>query len=167
MKKSLRIVAIMLLIFAIGGCAKSEKDNSGDSNSITEKSVEYKNSLIELNKNMKDVIKVLGEDYKKTESKSCMYNGYDKAYEYKDLLISTYPKGEKDYISSIIIKNKNIDNFWKISIGDSVKTALSKVEDKPKVKNDNLISYEWKDYGLSLYVNNNEIEEIEIWYLAQ
>jgi hypothetical protein len=162
MKKSFRsLIVLILLAFASGCAAKS------DSNSLETKSVEYKGDIIELNKDMKTVINKIGKDYKMTESKSCMYNGYDREYEYKDLLITTYPKGEKDYISSIIIKNKNIDNFWGISIGESLKSALSKVESKPKVKTDNLVSFEWKDYGLSLYVNNNEIEEIEIWYLAQ
>lgn len=161
MKKFYLGIFIVLYGFIITGC-KSEEENV-DTLNVYE--IEKGEEKISIKEDIEQVLKALGDDYEYSESKSCMYDGYDKLYEYSELIINTYPENDKDYVLSMGIISSDIKNFWGTTIGDSKETVLKKMEDDPVVETDALISYEIGEYGVSYYLENNSVKEIEIYIL--
>ncbi|MBO4562296.1 MAG: hypothetical protein J5772_01650 [Clostridia bacterium] len=45
-----------------------------------------------------EILAALGDDYEYNESISCVYNGYDKTFEYENITVSTVPDGDTDII---------------------------------------------------------------------
>lgn len=66
---------------------------------------------------MADVLDELGEAASYFESASCAFQGLDKVYTYDHFQIETYPDGDKDMISSIILLDDLIATPEGISIG--------------------------------------------------
>lgn len=64
-----------------------------------------------------DTLKALGEPLSYFEAASCAFEGLDKMYTYDHFEIDTYPKGEKDYISSIILLDDMIATPEGVYIG--------------------------------------------------
>lgn len=66
---------------------------------------------------MAEVLDKLGEADSYFESASCAFNGLDKVYTYDHFRIETYPDGDKDRISSIVLLDDLIETPEGISIG--------------------------------------------------
>lgn len=66
---------------------------------------------------MADVLDELGEAASYFESASCAFEGLDKVYTYDHFRIETYPDGDKDIISSIVLLDDLIATPEGISIG--------------------------------------------------
>lgn len=66
------------------------------------------------------IIEKLGEPASYFEAASCAFEGLDKMYTYSGFEIDTYPVGDKDYVSSVILKDDSVSTAEGICIGDSL-----------------------------------------------
>ncbi len=100
------------------GDKDSEKtDNVKLTGYIFNAQVGSENVSVTTDLNMADVLDDLGEAASYFESASCAFNGLDKVYTYDHFRIETYPDGEKDIISSIILLDDLIATPEGITIG--------------------------------------------------
>ena len=74
---------------------------------------------------MGKVLAAIGKEETYYEAPSCAFQGLDKIYTYPDFEIDTYPQGEKDLISVILLKDDLVKTDEGIRIGDSVEEVLS------------------------------------------
>ena len=76
---------------------------------------------------MEPVLSALGEPNQYYEAASCAFNGLDKFYTYDHYEIDTYPDGNKDYISSIVLIDDLVSTPEGIALGstkDDVEAAF-------------------------------------------
>lgn len=66
------------------------------------------------------IVEKLGEPASYFEAASCAFEGLDKMYTYNGFEIDTYPDGDKDYVSSVILKDDSVATAEGIYIGDSL-----------------------------------------------
>ena len=59
------------------------------------------------------------------EAKSCAFEGMDKVYTYDSYEITTYPKGDSDYIASIVLKDDTVTTAEGIYISSPKEKVLS------------------------------------------
>lgn len=164
-----KIIVFLTLVLSWGLCGCQNGASSEDSENIIleQDSMRINGTVISLNDDMAGVLKALGEPITYSESKSCMYDGYDKVYSFDNLTIVTYPDGEKDYISSISSLSAEVENALGIKVGDN-KSKMSDVFDADKIdENDICCIYEFSDYGVCCYLEGDTISEIEIYIITE
>ena len=64
-----------------------------------------------------DVLSVLGDDCVKDEVISCVYDGYDKTFEYEGIIVSTVPVDGKDVIEMFTITGPEYKTTRGITVG--------------------------------------------------
>ena len=68
----------------------------------------------------------MGPDYEEDRADSCVYEGFDKTFDYGEIIIYTYPQGEKDMIWEIDIYREDLPTGKGIKLGstlDEIKQA--------------------------------------------
>lgn len=75
---------------------------------------------VSVDADMANVLEGLGEPNDYFEAASCAFEGLDKTYTYGSFVIETYPQGEKDYVSTIILKDDAVSTAENIYIGSSL-----------------------------------------------
>lgn len=80
----------------------------------------YKGVTIEMDADAAPIIEQLGEPDFYFEAPSCAFEGIDKMYAYGGFELDTYPTEDKDYISSVILKDDTLVTMEGIAIGDPV-----------------------------------------------
>ena len=78
-----------------------------------------KDVVIEMDEEAAPIIEALGEPLSYFEAASCAFEGLDKIYTYSGFEINTYPGKDKDYISSVILKDDSVTTVEGVAIGDS------------------------------------------------
>lgn len=161
--RNLKMLVMSVFVFLIfTGCSNSPQELSQE---LSMSDVRVNGQIISLDENIEDVVSLLG-DYDFQEYKSCLFEGNDKTFTFNDCIINTYPNGEKDLINSITVLTKQSEIFKDIHIGDTIDDIYSALK-KDNVKLDaEVCIYETDDYGIAFYLDNNQIEEIEV-YLVQ
>lgn len=186
MEKIAFVFAVTGLLFA-AGCGESEKTLEGEVQNIVsgtgqpgetaaqgqdqkeENSAEaiekgyvfeYDGTVAAVDMDAANVMERLGDPVSYFEAASCAFEGLDKMYTYSSFEIDTYPVGDKDYISAIILKDDSISTPEGIYIGDSPE-KLKQTYGGEYTETDGTIIYE-KD-GMELYfiIKNGEIASIE------
>lgn len=81
----------------------------------------YKGATVYMNGNAKKLLKKAGKPKKKTESKSCAYEGMDRTYTFKNFLVKTYSHSDKgdEYVNSIVLLNSKVKTREGIKVGSS------------------------------------------------
>ena len=162
MNKLIKILFVVSLLF-VGGC--SSKDNNEQKLKDTE--VSYKDNVIALNENIENIVKNLGEPNEKNESKSCLYEGYDKEFIYTDLMITTYPKEDKDYVSCITVTSKDVSLAKEVFVGDHKDKIYEKYGKDCVSEDDYSITYEYGNYGFVFYLNDSIIEQYDLYLIQE
>lgn len=87
----------------------------------------YKGVTVYMDSKADKLLKKAGKPKKKTESKSCAYDGMDRTYTYQDLVIKTYSNSAKgaEYINSIELLTSKVKTKEGIKVG-SAKNAMIK-----------------------------------------
>lgn len=80
----------------------------------------YNDATIEMDADAAPLIEKLGEPASYFEAASCAFEGLDKMYTYNGFEIDTYPMGDKDYVSSLILKDDSVSTAEGICIGDTL-----------------------------------------------
>lgn len=164
------VLAGSVLCFGCNAVDESKQNGTNaDGNGATvndnhEMVVKCGDIAIELNGDFASVKDLLGEAISYSESKSCLYEGYDKTYTYEDVIIITYPIDGNEKIASITILSDEVNHNIKASIGDTLEELKSYYgEDKMTItENCCIIEDEW---GIALYMKDNIVTEIEIYIL--
>jgi hypothetical protein len=146
MKKWIIIGMVFLLFTGCGQTGESKKGNAGspaDTKANNEASqdagsqksssegfsYEYNGVKIPMNVDAAPIIEKLGKPANYFEAASCAFQGLDKVYTYSNFEIGTYPKGDKDFISTVTFLDDTVETDQGICVGstlDEVKDAYGK-----------------------------------------
>lgn len=80
----------------------------------------YNDVSITMDADAAPIIEKLGEPASYFEAASCAFEGLDKMYTYNGFELDTYPVEDKDYVSSVILKDDSVSTAEGICIGDSL-----------------------------------------------
>lgn len=80
----------------------------------------YNNRQVVLNSNMDAVLASLGEANSMTTAPSCIGVGEDKTYRYDGFSVTTYPRGDKDYVMEVKVLDGAIATAKGIHLGSTV-----------------------------------------------
>ena len=80
----------------------------------------YNNRQAALNSDMDTVLAALGEANSMTTAPSCIGVGEDKTYHYDGFTVTTYPRGDKDYVMEIKVLDAAIATAKGIRLGSSM-----------------------------------------------
>ena len=64
-----------------------------------------------------EILAALGDGYEYNESISCVYNGYDKTFQYENITVSTVPDGDTDIIEMFSIFGGDFVTARNIGVG--------------------------------------------------
>ena len=81
----------------------------------------YKKVTVYMHGKASKLLDKAGKPKSKSESKSCAYDGMDRAYTYKDFVVKTYSKSAKgsEYINSIELLTSKVSTKEGVKIGSS------------------------------------------------
>jgi len=141
MKKLIALIILIPAVLLFAACAKdkdtlpesgqtqntvkedvtTEDKTDGVENTQAEEGFSFKinDVVIPMNVDVAPILEALGEADSYFEAASCAFQGLDKIYTYSGFEIYTYPNGEKDYISSVYLKDDSVQTDKGIYIGSS------------------------------------------------
>jgi len=187
MKKSIsKAVCGMLVCVALGltGCGEDEKTIGGSTpQSTSQQTAEtaaqaqddqteavaetvtgyyFQSGEVQIapNMDMAGILAALGESSSYYEAASCAFEGLDKIYTYSGFEIDTYPRGEKDCISSVILKDDTVSTVEGISIGAS-EESVREAYGEPDEDAEGTLVYLKEDTKLVFVVNGGSVASIE------
>ena len=74
---------------------------------------------IEIDANFAPILLALGEPRSYFESESCAFEGLDKVYTYIGFEVDTYPQGDDDFVSAIVLRDDTVSTKEGLRIGSS------------------------------------------------
>lgn len=88
----------------------------------------YKKVSVGMNDKAASLIKKAGKPKKKSESKSCAFQGMDRTYTYADFTLSTYSKSKKgeEYVNGITLLTSKVSTKEGLKIGSSKNDMIKK-----------------------------------------
>lgn len=116
-------------------------------------------TVIEIDADAAPILDALGKELSYYEAASCAFEGLDKMYTYSGFEIDTYPTGDKDYVSTIILKDDSVATMEGVSIGDSKEKLVEAYGEGSQ--EGNMIVYEKGGMKLCFILENDEIKSIE------
>lgn len=146
MKKIMGMLAFLCVIGLTGCGDNGEKVIGGEvANNSTEASAEqsketdntqeetagkgyvfsFRDAKLEMDAEFAPILAVIGEPLSYFEAASCAFEGLDKIYTYSSVVINTYPQGDKDYVSSIILQDDSVSTSEGICIGSTKEDMLN------------------------------------------
>lgn len=113
---------------------------------------------IAMNAEAAPILEKLGKEDSYFQSESCAFKGLDKEYTYGSFILKTYPMDDKDYVSSIEIKDDLISTPEGISIGSSA-ADVAKAYGEPATAGN--YSYTKGDSTLMFVVKDDAVTSIQ------
>jgi len=93
--------------------------------------------LIEMDQNITGVLSALGEPQGIFVAPSCAFDGEDRIFQYSNIQIHTYPKGDDDYVHTISLRDDTIRTTeGRIYLGSSLQDMLDAYGDEYEYDND-------------------------------
>lgn len=120
----------------------------------------YNGTTIEMDADAAPVLEKLGDPVSYFEATSCAFEGLDKMYTYNGFELDTYPKGDKDYVSTVILKDDSVTTAEGICIGDSREKLLQAYPDGGTEEN-GMITYEKNGMKLCFIIKEDAVASIE------
>ena len=121
MKKLIAILLTLCAIVCLAACgdgSKPAESAPSDGQTAAENfSVTCKNVKITMHADAAPIIAALGDPLSCTEQASCAFDGLDKTYSYGGFVVTTYPNGDKDYISGLWFADDSLTNDEGVYIG--------------------------------------------------
>lgn len=115
---------------------------------------------VEMDTDASSIIEKLGEPVSYFEAASCAFEGLDKMYTYNGFELDTYPMGDKDYVSSLILKDDSVTTAEGICIGDSLE-KLQQAYDGEGEESGGMVVYAKDGMKLCFIMQGQEIISIE------
>ena len=123
----------------------------------------YKDCLLPMNAEFAPLLEIIGEPDTYFEAASCAFDGLDKIYTYGGIELTTYPDGDKDYISSIRLLDDTASTPEGITIGSTRDEVVAAYGDGYTDSGD-LYTWESENAILSILFENDEAISVE--YIA-
>jgi hypothetical protein len=124
---------------------------------------DYNGVSIQMNTDVAPVLEALGEPQEYFEAKSCAFDGLDKTYYYSGIELTTYPNGDKDYISSVYFKDDSVSTTEGIYIGSTLSELLA-AYGEDYTGDTGSYTYTKGDSSVMFLVENDEVTAVT--YLA-
>ena len=166
-----KTVLIGVVVLGCLLCACSDGDKSINSsgtqnveNQINELTVTDGQATIAIDGLFGSVKDMLGEPLDYTESKSCLYDGYDKTYTYKNIIVITYPINNQEKVSSITILTEDVKHNLPVSIGDNIDAIKDAYSESNLDITSSCCIFE-DEFGVAFYLSDGVVTEIEIYLL--
>lgn len=105
------------------------------------------------------VLEQLGESVSYFEAPSCAFEGLDKTYTYNGFELDTYPAGEKDCVSAVVLKDDSVATQEGIAIGDSLE-KLQQAYPEGK-QQEGMVVCEKGGMKLCFILQDDEVKSIE------
>ncbi|MBP7319428.1 MAG: hypothetical protein KA953_00025 [Lachnospiraceae bacterium] len=167
-RKLISMLFIFLAIAFLGGCA-DKKTESGKDKKMQVGEVSIQGEVFSVTSPFESMKEKLGEPENYQESKSCLYDGFDKTYQYSNLIITTYPSKGKEYISSItLLKNtKDLDYQSYVKLGESKKNLEKALQGKKYGTSPTCYQLEEEKVGFAFYLEGENVTKIEIYSITK
>ena len=111
------------------------------------------------------IVEALGEPASYFEAASCAFEGLDKMYTYGGFELDTYPTGDKDFVSAVILRDDSVATPEGVMIGDSA-GKLQEVYGEPASVSGDLVTYEAGGMQLRFILEQDAVRSIEYISLA-
>jgi hypothetical protein len=156
-----KILIGIIVVLLLAGCSGGEQVQSKpqDQGYV----FNYNGIPIVVNTDVEPVLKELGEPLDYFEAESCAFQGLDKTYYYSGFELTTYPKDNTDYISSVYFMDDSVSTAEGIYIGSSVDDVLE-AYGEDYTGGENAYIYTKGDSSLIIITENDEV--ISITYQA-
>lgn len=184
MKKLIGILLAAGMLLTMAGCGNDEKVIDGDVSNAPGGSKQeaggaagstqtagqgyvfrYNGVTVSVDGDMAPVLEGLGEPTGYFEAASCAFEGLDKTYTYGSFEIVTYPQGEKDCVSTIILKDDTVSTAENISIGSSLENVTN-AYGTDYTKQGNMLVYRKGGMRLCILVENDTVTSIQYFSTA-
>lgn len=109
---------------------------------------------------MEEVLEKLGDPVSYYEAASCAFQGLDKIYTYQHFEVNTYPSGEDDIISAIVLKDDLIETPEGLSIGQT-RTDMENIYGTDYETKGNMCVYTKDGMHLSVLLDGDAVISIE------
>lgn len=120
----------------------------------------HNGATIEMDVDAAPILEKLGEPVSYFEAQSCAFEGLDKTYTYNGFELDTYPKGDKDYVSAVVLKDDSVATAEGICIGDSLE-KLQQAYPEGGTEECNMMIYEKDGMRLCFFIKGDEVASIE------
>jgi len=115
---------------------------------------------VEVDGDMSGYLETLGEPASYFEAASCAFEGLDKVYTYNSYVIKTYPQGNKDLVSDIILMDDSVTTVEGICIGSDA-AAVEKAYGTTYTENGNMHVYSKDGMKLGIIIENDAVTSIQ------
>lgn len=120
----------------------------------------YNGVAVSVDADMADILEGLGEPNDYFEAASCAFEGVDKTYTYSSFVIETYPQGEKDYVSTITLKDDAVSTSENIYIG-SLLTDVTNSYGTDYTEQGSMLVYNKDGVKLCFLMENDTVTSIQ------
>lgn len=148
---------LILLILPFSIIVSEAKDNKGYG-------FKYKGIKVMPGDDASKFLKKVGKASKTTRYNSCLTDGYDYTYKFKNFTLSTYTKNKNSnavqYVSSIELTSKGVKTLEGIKLGSSEKQVKKKY--KNAKKSYGIYTKAWKKTKILISVKNKKVISIMI-----
>lgn len=144
------------------GASQSGQGNTGASGNTDAKGYVFQHggTVVSVDADMAPVLEKLGEPAKYFEAASCAFQGLDKTYTYNSFEIQTYPQGDKDYISVIILKDDAVSTAEGCYIGCS-REDVTKAYGTDYTEQGSMLVYKKDGMKLCFLLENDAVTSIQ------
>lgn len=173
MKKiSIIFLVTMLLLTGCGGTKQgsenSNQTNGADNGTSGEEKqqgqtegfqFEYNDIAIPMNVDAAPILEKLGESMDYFEAPSCAFQGLDKIFYYSAFELSTYPQGDKDYVSSVNLLDDTVTTKEGIYLGSTLEDVVNAYGEGYTEEN-GFYTYTLGDSKLTFVIENDAVTAI-------
>ena len=165
MKRISALLLALTMALALTACGDGSADttptpNAPDRDMFT---FVYKDCALPMNAEFAPLLAIIGEPDTYFEAASCAFEGLDKFYTYGGIELTTYPNGDKDYISSIRLLDNTASTPEGITIGSTQAEVVAAYGDGYEDSGD---LYTWENDNALLSILFDNGVAISVEYIA-
>lgn len=165
MKKQMIVLGLIwLCLFAACGSAENETMKSCEKEQTTEALQEYffqyEDLKFVVNEEISSQLARMGEPKAFLENPSCALGDLARIYTYADFQVTTYLKGEKEYLQSLILKTDLVETPEGICLGDTAEKVRQVYGEAADISG-SLWIYQSGNGKLQILVKGDCVESIE------
>ncbi|MCL2718199.1 MAG: hypothetical protein FWE14_05410 [Lachnospiraceae bacterium] len=189
MKKQMTIIFIILTIIFLTSCGSNEVNritgdvaNINQGNNSTDTGAEeqdipagieslsqpdykgytftHSGTIIAIDSDFAPILKALGEPRAYFEAESCAFEGLDKIYTYFGFEIDTYPQGDRDFVSAIVLKDDTVATNEGLRIGSS-RAEMEAAYGTPRINDNGQLIYDKDGMRLCFIIDGETVISIE------
>jgi hypothetical protein len=120
----------------------------------------HSGTTIAIDADFSPILAALGEPRAYFEAESCAFEGLDKIYTYFGFEIDTYPQGERDFVSAIVLKDDTVATSEGLRIG-STKAEMEAAYGTPRVNDNGQLIYDKDGMRLCFILEDDTVISIE------